>query len=154
MIISKTMSDSLLSLLFFALPSSCLRKVCWMSKSKNLGSGDRLKAVLDRGVHIIWERFGMNRVKWVIGIESAFQDPVSKWFWFITFKYIYWFCLLFSCLCLQSGGPPRYSEILGFFQVSKRKAVWRGRISGEMLWGWFREWGQEWGNVRWEKSGL
>ena len=49
-----------------------------MSKSKNLGSGDRLKAVLDRGVHIIWERFGMNRVKWVIGIESAFQDPVSK----------------------------------------------------------------------------
>ena len=80
MIISKTMSNSLFSLLFFALPSSCLRKVCWMSKSKNLGSGDRLKVVLDRGVYIIWELFGMNRVKWVIWIECAFQDPISKLF--------------------------------------------------------------------------
>ena len=51
-----------------------------MSKSKNLGSGDRLKVVLDRGVYIIWELFGMNRVKWVIWIECAFQDPISKLF--------------------------------------------------------------------------
>ena len=55
-----------------------------------------------------------------------FETPLENDFDLLHLSIFIDFVCCFPACVYSRGGPARYSEILGFFQVSKLKAVCRG----------------------------